>query len=572
MYRLMIENDVGETYDMTNECSDFIIESIDGLYPTMDSINLSTGGTSDGAIYNSSHIQPRNIVITAALRGDIERSRQKLYRIFPQKHQITIYFRDMYRNVKIRGYVEQPVCDPFQRLETAQISVICPNPFFEDVCSVTVETDAVAATETSPAKSVCQIPNTGETEIGFTATITVSTDDEPTLETAETQSDTPANLRAKTARLVNQEFIHIDPATETVNIFLDGVYKTPGTDYSIDYLLRNGWKDVWLYFQNGGLTNKTVTLENIELVGSNLTDIRCFYNRTDNTTLQWFAFGIKSDAVPTAADKVIIRYGGMDQVKSATEGDNHVDWWTEEQSTPGDYLLWVRYYHSVDPNLPTEVFIYKSTGGTDVSGYTNDKFVRYVYKFSMGGSTDCILSPTLPAYDADYDMIRIYRGDEQLTAAQYGFDTVTKSDSSTAVLFYLTGSLRIDEQITFEVISSKTASTDIRGYTAQQVDTGLCLVSGLTITDTTTGEKIQFNGIKFQNGDVIGISTIAENISAIAEESDWMDDGTNLLFSAYDSSVFFKLAKGMNTIEITADSNPEYISAEFTATALYGGV
>ena len=183
MFALKVQPENGALYELTHNYGKFAIVRIDGIDPPKNSVNISTAGNMDGGIFNSSRLEPRNIVITAVLYGNIEQSRQELYNIFPQKSYVTIFFKDKNRNLKSVGYVEQPACNPFDLRETAQISLICPDPYWHDATETTAE---LAAFEP------VTIDNTGDASTGFSCTVEFSTDNPPSVTLAEASDDLQA--------------------------------------------------------------------------------------------------------------------------------------------------------------------------------------------------------------------------------------------------------------------------------------------------------------------------------------------------------------------------------------------
>lgn len=109
------------------------ITNIEGLGPGEANIITTEYATNDGAVFNSSRLNTRNIVISFALLDcpTMEDTRLRLYQYFPVKKPIWLVFETEKRTVKIQGYVESNVPDIFQKRETAQVSVICPNPYFQ---------------------------------------------------------------------------------------------------------------------------------------------------------------------------------------------------------------------------------------------------------------------------------------------------------------------------------------------------------------------------------------------------------------------------------------------------------
>lgn len=139
MYKLRVENALGETYDLTNSKDEFYILDVQGLTVPKIEVNTKESAGIDGSFYSSSKVGERNIVINIMLNGDIEASRQKLYRIFLIKHELTLYFTNKYRALKIKGYPESIDGDLFVQQEQIQVSIICPRPFFESTEQVTME-------------------------------------------------------------------------------------------------------------------------------------------------------------------------------------------------------------------------------------------------------------------------------------------------------------------------------------------------------------------------------------------------------------------------------------------------
>lgn len=132
MFSFKIESSLG-IVELTHDLKNYAVVRIEGLTPTATTINTSIAGTIDGSFFNSCRTESRNIVATIILRGDIEGNRQRLYRIFPRKIPVTVYFANKNRDVKIEGYVESIEGDLFSKQEQMQISILCPRPYFEDV-------------------------------------------------------------------------------------------------------------------------------------------------------------------------------------------------------------------------------------------------------------------------------------------------------------------------------------------------------------------------------------------------------------------------------------------------------
>lgn len=132
MYELKVENNIGEVLNLSNN-NNYTVYKIAGLTPPKATINSSVNTTSDGSNINSVRLQNRNIVIYTTINSDVEANRINLYKYFPPKKTVTLYFSNGTRDVYIEGTVELIECDLFANKQIAQISLICPKPYFKAV-------------------------------------------------------------------------------------------------------------------------------------------------------------------------------------------------------------------------------------------------------------------------------------------------------------------------------------------------------------------------------------------------------------------------------------------------------
>ena len=117
------------------EQSGFLIKSISGLGPSKANINTTEVSTNDGSLFNSARLNQRNIVfdfifVESINRESIEDIRQKSYKYFPIKKNVDLLIETDNRIVKTTGYVESNEPNIFSSQEGAQISIICPDPYF----------------------------------------------------------------------------------------------------------------------------------------------------------------------------------------------------------------------------------------------------------------------------------------------------------------------------------------------------------------------------------------------------------------------------------------------------------
>ena len=133
MFNCRLENKDGDIITLTQNESDYQVLSIDGLNPPSAKINTILTTSVDGAKFNSSKLETRNIVIRIKINGDIETNRLNLYNYCRTKDWSKFYYENGTRNIYIECYVEQVECDLFTKNEIMQISLLCPNPYFKDL-------------------------------------------------------------------------------------------------------------------------------------------------------------------------------------------------------------------------------------------------------------------------------------------------------------------------------------------------------------------------------------------------------------------------------------------------------
>lgn len=134
IYTIVATNDKGDSVelDLANPWAGGIaVTGASGLGPADGTINTVNFATSDGALFNSSRIKSRDIELNLKFIGsDIEAVRHHLLRYFRVKHPITLDFITDYRHTYITGHVEKNEINIFSKEEGADITIVCPNPFF----------------------------------------------------------------------------------------------------------------------------------------------------------------------------------------------------------------------------------------------------------------------------------------------------------------------------------------------------------------------------------------------------------------------------------------------------------
>lgn len=133
MFTLKVENAKGAVLELTDNEENYQVTNIDGITPPNANINITNYANGDGSSLNSSRIPNREIVITVYINGYVQKNRLTLYRYFRNKEWCKIYYKDEDRDVYIEGYVQTFEAPKFVQKQVAQISIICPDPYFKDV-------------------------------------------------------------------------------------------------------------------------------------------------------------------------------------------------------------------------------------------------------------------------------------------------------------------------------------------------------------------------------------------------------------------------------------------------------
>ena len=103
MFAAKIQNASGDVMTLTGKEPKYQIIDIQGLNPPAAQINTSTIVGMDGAVFNSSKLQTRNLVLTIKINGDVELNRLRLYSYFRTKEWCKFYYTNDSLEVTIDG-------------------------------------------------------------------------------------------------------------------------------------------------------------------------------------------------------------------------------------------------------------------------------------------------------------------------------------------------------------------------------------------------------------------------------------------------------------------------------------
>lgn len=144
MYTLIAQNKYGQQMELTHNDA-YVIESIEGLDPPEAVINTTRNANADGSVFNSSYVDNRQIVMTLAINAPAETNRIQLYKYFKNKYPITLFYKNSTRNVFINGYCKNVQIEFFNKKQIAQITIICPEPFFNGTENEVIDFTSVTA-------------------------------------------------------------------------------------------------------------------------------------------------------------------------------------------------------------------------------------------------------------------------------------------------------------------------------------------------------------------------------------------------------------------------------------------
>lgn len=132
MFTLIAQNKYGEQLELTHNDA-YNITEIDGLDPPDATINTTKNAGADGSVFNSAYMNNRTITITLVINAPVETNRLNLYRYFKSKFPVTLYYTNASRDVYIGGYVQSMSVGFFDKKQTVQIVIFCPQPHFNGV-------------------------------------------------------------------------------------------------------------------------------------------------------------------------------------------------------------------------------------------------------------------------------------------------------------------------------------------------------------------------------------------------------------------------------------------------------
>ena len=587
MFSLWVQNERGETYELTHQPDKFIVSEVDGLGYPVNNINISPAVNVDGGRYNSAHLNTRNIVITVHFVGyNIETRRHELYKMLPAKSKVKVMYKCKERHVYTEGYVENIDVPIFVKHEIAQISILCPDAYWHDFSTIVGQTSYSLAMFKFPEgfpeqgetisvrydNPVCRMQNRGDAAVGFKGKITIETDEQPTL-----------GLIPHTETLVeNIASVYIP--------FPDSWY--PDGDRFITILvngekLTSGFTQGWVTYDDSSTRDMLVSLHGkfFRLGDTVSAQTReTFTGRYDTSySTDWESFELYNEDY-SGPFRILVPTWYATSLHSSVliQGSRKAGGQIMEEyihEIPAERCSWEIV--TIDGE---DFFSVTYTGGFYEAEWWNECFIRVtiygdkeqqmeriIHKQDITVNyPDRVFIPRniIGNFDYDTDKLRVYAGGTEIynwTHSEAVFSIYQQVDFTC---------IRLPSPMTtsmlFQFISYLGGGVDIRDWTDEQIDEGLLIVDGLRITNTSTNEYLDLSERQFRNGDVIEFSTVAGDLYVTLAESTYSTPGESLLYAV--SGDFFKLVPGVNILEITASVNTDMVSGEFSASQLWAGV
>lgn len=140
---IKIENPRGEVLNLSADPRYYPI--LTGTGPPPATINRAKVSTADGTQYNSATVEERPLLLTVYFMRDVARARLNLYKYAATKQWIRVYYEADGLDVYVDGYVETVEINPWEENQNMQISIICTQPFWQDVADTYTDASAVSA-------------------------------------------------------------------------------------------------------------------------------------------------------------------------------------------------------------------------------------------------------------------------------------------------------------------------------------------------------------------------------------------------------------------------------------------
>lgn len=181
MFDLILDNITGDqlTFGLNTP---FTITEIQGLNPPSATINTSQVALMDGAMFNSSKANMRQLQVAFAIEYDAAKNRQEVFKVLKSKQYVKMTYIGQYRQVFIEGYIQSIDITYFEMKQIVTCSILCPSPYFKEAQEIVNQLQSIVAGFKFPFASTEEpqlvfsyisnelgitIPNDGDIECGM---------------------------------------------------------------------------------------------------------------------------------------------------------------------------------------------------------------------------------------------------------------------------------------------------------------------------------------------------------------------------------------------------------------------
>ena len=280
MIEIKVKNDNGEVLNLSTS-PNYTLYDVTGVTPLQMNINTSVNATSDGETVNSVRANKRNIVLYVAIQGNVEANRLNLYKYFPPKKNVTIYCKTSNRNVHIEGITELIDVKLFSNQQVAQISIICPQPYFKDINELITSFSQIDALFSFPFSTDGNgmelsiigndirknIINAGEVDTGMIMELfAVSTVVNPVIYDVLNRTHIKLEFTMETNDIIH---INTNSGQKSITLIRDGVETNiiSHLSYSSKWLTLNAGDNVFTFDAESGASNIRLTFRTVSLYG-----------------------------------------------------------------------------------------------------------------------------------------------------------------------------------------------------------------------------------------------------------------------------------------------------------------
>lgn len=121
----------GETLELTHNEERWQLTEVDGLeVPEIDIATYDIASV-DGSKISNIKMPDRDIIITLAIKGNVDNNRRLIHNLVRIRSIMRIHFRTDSRQVYIDGYLKSIESNRFSELTMMDITFNCPDPFFK---------------------------------------------------------------------------------------------------------------------------------------------------------------------------------------------------------------------------------------------------------------------------------------------------------------------------------------------------------------------------------------------------------------------------------------------------------